>query len=392
MGLDSWAHPPSRRVPATARPHPQACSSAAWRRTCSRATTPSPRRRSSTRRRCTSRARWCGRPCLQVRAAGTRLPCSAAQRPACGAGVSQSWPASWRRCAEAPLSLLSWEAARTRALTRGRPPACSCSHESGRPHACARRPRARGRGVVLAGAPAPGRPRAALPAAVHLQAAAQPRHAGGDGGAGHRAGAVPRLPAAARRARQVGCAAGEGAGPACGPLRPPAVAIASKVQAMPHAGSATRPDRRRQRRPRPAPPGAGAQLGAAHLFFGCRNRAHDFIYQEELQGAVSQGAVSQVRAGRARGRAQAGGRLRASLLACCSTAVRLIWASWLASQGAPPSPPASPPPGASPAWHPPSPIPAAARGLQPRPGAEAVCAAPHGGARAGAVGLPLRLG
>lgn len=41
-------------------------------------------------------------------------------------------------------------------------------------------------------------------------------------------------------------------------------------------------------------PHAGKQLGPAHLFFGCRNRKHDFIYQEELEGAVGQGALSQL--------------------------------------------------------------------------------------------------
>ncbi len=41
------------------------------------------------------------------------------------------------------------------------------------------RPGARGRGVLLAGAPAGGRPRALLPAPLNLQAAARPRHAGG---------------------------------------------------------------------------------------------------------------------------------------------------------------------------------------------------------------------
>lgn len=39
---------------------------------------------------------------------------------------------------------------------------------------------------------------------------------------------------------------------------------------------------------------AGQALGAAHLFFGCRNRKHDFLYEEELEAAVAQGAISQV--------------------------------------------------------------------------------------------------
>lgn len=38
---------------------------------------------------------------------------------------------------------------------------------------------------------------------------------------------------------------------------------------------------------------AGKKLGAGHLFFGCRNRKHDFIYEEELEAAVAQGAITQ---------------------------------------------------------------------------------------------------
>lgn len=37
---------------------------------------------------------------------------------------------------------------------------------------------------------------------------------------------------------------------------------------------------------------AGAKLGPAHLFFGCRSRGHDYIYEEELAAALKAGWLS----------------------------------------------------------------------------------------------------
>jgi NADPH-ferrihemoprotein reductase len=39
---------------------------------------------------------------------------------------------------------------------------------------------------------------------------------------------------------------------------------------------------------------AGTELGAAHLFFGCRHRDHDYLYQDELLQSVSDGALTQL--------------------------------------------------------------------------------------------------
>ncbi|PNW88663.1 hypothetical protein CHLRE_01g039350v5 [Chlamydomonas reinhardtii] len=37
---------------------------------------------------------------------------------------------------------------------------------------------------------------------------------------------------------------------------------------------------------------SGAELGPAHLFFGCRSRGTDYIYQQELEGYVADGVLS----------------------------------------------------------------------------------------------------
>ncbi|PSC71305.1 NADPH-cytochrome P450 reductase isoform A [Micractinium conductrix] len=49
---------------------------------------------------------------------------------------------------------------------------------------------------------------------------------------------------------------------------------------------------------------AGRKLGPAHLFFGCRNRKHDFIYEEELEAAVANGALSQLHVAFSRDKSQ----------------------------------------------------------------------------------------
>jgi NADPH-ferrihemoprotein reductase len=36
----------------------------------------------------------------------------------------------------------------------------------------------------------------------------------------------------------------------------------------------------------------GAKLGPAHLFFGCRSSAEDFIYRAELEGYLASGVLS----------------------------------------------------------------------------------------------------
>jgi hypothetical protein len=48
----------------------------------------------------------------------------------------------------------------------------------------------------------------------------------------------------------------------------------------------------------------GQQLGPAVLFFGCRNRAHDYIYEAELAAAVDAGALSKLHVAFSRASAQ----------------------------------------------------------------------------------------
>lgn len=38
----------------------------------------------------------------------------------------------------------------------------------------------------------------------------------------------------------------------------------------------------------------GKKLGPAHLFFGCRNRKHDYIYEAELEDLRAQGGYTQL--------------------------------------------------------------------------------------------------
>ena len=157
--------------------------------------------------------------------------------------------------------------------------------------------------------------------------------------------------------------------------------------------------------PRPAVRGclgAGARLGTAHLFFGCRNRKHDFIYEEELEAAVAGGALTQVRMGvcgwrrgggwwrAGAGEEEEGGRVgRAGLVhgvglpgpapwtpPACPLHAPLVAASvGPAHMRAPGSPP----------------LPAAARRLLSGAVPEGVCAAPDGGACGRGVGRAQRL-
>lgn len=39
---------------------------------------------------------------------------------------------------------------------------------------------------------------------------------------------------------------------------------------------------------------AGKKLGPAYLFFGCRNRKHDYIYKDELEQYAKSGAVDKL--------------------------------------------------------------------------------------------------
>ena len=41
-------------------------------------------------------------------------------------------------------------------------------------------------------------------------------------------------------------------------------------------------------------PFSGSRLGPAHLFFGCRNRKHDYLYEAELEDLRAQGGYTQL--------------------------------------------------------------------------------------------------
>ncbi len=48
----------------------------------------------------------------------------------------------------------------------------------------------------------------------------------------------------------------------------------------------------------------GAQLGPALLYFGCRRREHDYIYQQELEAFAEAGVISRLSVAFSREQAQ----------------------------------------------------------------------------------------
>jgi hypothetical protein len=62
----------------------------------------------------------------------------------------------------------------------------------------------------------------------------------------------------------------------------------------------------------------GAALGPAHLFFGCRSSAEDYIYRQELEGYLASGVLAGLHVAFSREGASKVGRTDASCSSCGS--------------------------------------------------------------------------